>query len=64
MSNIRRDELEKAMDAFMKEIKVMLKAFDKDDEADVIEELYDQKKEVMLEDTVKYLKEVEHMEFV
>lgn len=48
----------------MKEIKVMLKAFDKDDEADVIEELYDQKKEVMLEDTVKYLKEVEHMEFV
>jgi len=52
------------MDAFMKEIKVMLKAFDKDAEADVIEELYDQKKEVMLEDTIKYLKEVEHMEFV
>ena len=50
------------MDAFMKEIRVMLKAFDKDVEAEAIEELYDNKKEIMLEDTVKYLREVERIE--
>jgi len=46
----------------MKEIKVMLRAFDKEKEADAIEEMYDKKREVMLEDTVHFLKEVEHME--
>ena len=40
----------------------MLRAYDKDEAAEEVENMYDAKQEVMLEDTVKYLKEVEHME--
>jgi len=59
---IKRDELEKALDAFVKEIKVMLHAFDKDAEAKSIEEIYSKKRDVMIADTIQYLKEVEHIE--
>ncbi len=50
------------MDAFVKEMKVMLRAFDQEKEADAVEEMYDKKREVILGDMVHYLKEVEHME--
>lgn len=59
---IKKEELEKAIDAFMKELRVMLKAFDKDEEMEMIEEIYNKKREVMIEDTVHYLQEVEHIE--
>ena len=62
MIKIQKDELEKAIHAFMKEMKVMLHAFDKDEEAETIEKIYKEKKEMMIEDTVHYLKEVEHID--
>ncbi|MBL7101113.1 MAG: hypothetical protein ISS23_04120 [Nanoarchaeota archaeon] len=62
MVKIRKEELEKAIDAFVKEIGVMLKAFDKEKEADVVEDIYNKKKKVMVEDTANYLEEVEHIE--
>jgi len=60
--NIKKDELEKALDAFIKELKVMLKVLDKDEEAETIEEVYNKKREVMIDDTVHYLEEVEHID--
>lgn len=64
MVKIQKKELEKAIDAFMKELTVMLKAFDKDEEAETIEEIYKKKKETMIDDTKHYLEEVEHIEIV
>lgn len=59
---IKREELEKAIDAFVKELMVMLKAFDKEEEAETIEKLYNKKKGVMIEDTAHYLEETEHVD--
>lgn len=64
MIEIEKEELKKALDAFMKELKVMLHAFDKDEEAETIEKIYDKKREAMLEDTAHYLQEVEHIDVV
>lgn len=64
MVKIQKKELEKAIGAFMKELTVMLKAFDKDEEAETIEEIYKKKKETMIDDTKHYLEEVEHIEIV
>ena len=64
MIKIRKEELEKAIEAFVKELKVTLSAFDKEEEAEMIESLYDERKETLIEDTAQYLKEVEHMEII
>ena len=62
MVEIEKEELKKAIDAFMKELRVMLKAFDKEEEAETIEKIYDEKRETMINDTVHYLEEVEHID--
>ena len=62
MIKIQKEELEKTIDAFMREIVVMLKSFDKDEEVEIIEEIYNKKKKVMINDTEQYLKEVEHID--
>ena len=48
----------------MKELLVMLKAFDKDAEAELVGKIYEDKKEVMINDTEEYLREVEHIEIL
>lgn len=64
MIEIDKEELKKALDAFMKELKVMLHAFEKDEEAETIEKIFKEKRETMLEDTAHYLQEVEHIDVV
>lgn len=64
MIEIEKEELGKALDAFMKELKVMLHAFEKDEEAETIEKIYNKKRETILEDTAHYLQEVEHIDVV
>lgn len=64
MIQILKHELEKAIDAFMKEIKVMLHVLDKDEEAETIEKVYQEKRKVMIEDTIHYLEETENIEVI
>ena len=64
MVKIRKEEVERTINAFMKELLVMLKAFDKDAEAELVGKIYEDKKEVMINDTEEYLREVEHIEIL
>ncbi|MBM3199630.1 hypothetical protein FJZ53_01745 [Candidatus Woesearchaeota archaeon] len=59
---IKKEELEKAVDAFVKELKVMLRAFEKEEEAEAVEQIYTEKKDIMLQDTKEYLEEAEGIE--
>lgn len=62
MFKIKREELEKAIDAFLKELKVMLHAFDKDKVVEIVEEIYREKRNVMINDTINYLEEIERVD--